>query len=587
MVSADVQTLLAIAGSFVLTALAVWGVWRQGSKAWKAIDKNQPLILKAGTRSEEAAKIVDQGTTTCAHCSFVNFQYLIFCAVCAKPLSSTKKIKGQPTTNSSRAERAQRRGEWLRKSDVEGKFFWFRGPVATTTATGAPQPGFVFHFATPSDSTSTALDQQVLVKWSDPTSSDALVFATGSSLLSATATAMSTVTTQPFPTKYTEFVNRTSALAQPGNKLRLRFKNTDPDAVYLEIMTQLAVLDLGDLHAQFIVNYTDTSTLNGAYTTRIDWHRDWLSMMTKKLADPASGLFTCVNEVDQTYYINSDSHAVLGDEHLNFFYAAGRLVGRALVQGDLIEFHLATPLLKILLGLPVSFHDLEHFDPVTYKNLKFLVENSNVESLDLDFSVQEKRNGEVVTVNLIPNGRNVPVTDANKLEYLNRKTQYVLVESVAPQLHALCKGFYEVVPQELLLIFDPEELDYVLCGSDEIDVDEWERESRYGMGLYDHGAKRWFWRMVREMPEDYKRRLLHYATGSTRVPVGGFKALKSWDGRIAPFTLESCLLVDGQILTATPCFNRVTLPLHWEKKKLKAMLYAVLDPETYPLLVKL
>lgn len=572
-------------------------------KGWKTIEMNEPLIMEAGSRTDEALKAVERGSTACTKCSFANLTHLKFCAVCGDALGDASarkkalKTRGPLTQTAEaavavRGARASRRGEWVRKTDVQGKVFWFRAPTSTTTQ---QQPGFVARFDGVAMASAPLNDQvaNLTVQWLDPTSSstDALTFSVGSGVLLSSAQELLAVSTQPFPAKYTTFVNRTSALASPqgtsSSGMQLRFRSADKDDMFLKSMTQLTVLSQDDLRGPIIVRYA-LGTAFANSTKSVDWHKDWLAVLQEKLTDPATGLFTRVNDVDQTYYINPNSQALLGDDHLNYFYAAGRLIGRALLQGDLMAFHMATPLLKILLGQPLSFHDLEHFDPVTYKNLKYLLENKNVESLDLDFSVQEKRggaNGQVVTIDLIPNGRNIQVTDANKMEYLTRKTQHVLVESVRAQLYALTKGFYEVVPQELLLIFDAEELDYVLCGSDEIDVDEWERASKYNQFLFDHPAKRYFWRFVREMPEDYKRRLLHFATGSTRVPIGGFAALQSWDGRLSPFSLQSVELVDGKLLKSEPCFNKVILPMHIDKKKMKALLYATLDPETYEFVV--
>ncbi|KAJ0407645.1 hypothetical protein P43SY_010186 [Pythium insidiosum] len=60
---------------------------------------------------------------------------------------------------------------------------------------------------------------------------------------------------------------------------------------------------------------------------------------------------------------------ILGDNHLGHFFATGRFLGRALLEGNVTGFHLALPLLKIILGQPVSLSDLEFFDPETYRNL--------------------------------------------------------------------------------------------------------------------------------------------------------------------------------------------------------------------------
>ncbi|KAJ0390569.1 hypothetical protein P43SY_010443 [Pythium insidiosum] len=155
---------------------------------------------------------------------------------------------------------------------------------------------------------------------------------------------------------------------------------------------------------------------------------------------------------------------ILGDNRLAHFFATGHFLGRALLEGNVTGFHLALPQLKIILGQPVSLSDREFFDPETYRNLVWLLEHDGVDALGLDFSVWEELttadgSTQTVVVDLIPNGRDVEGTDPNKAEFVDRKFRYMVFESVSSQLNALLKGVYEVVPPEMLMLFDAEELD--------------------------------------------------------------------------------------------------------------------------------
>ena len=62
-------------------------------------------------------------------------------------------------------------------------------------------------------------------------------------------------------------------------------------------------------------------------------------------------------------------------------------------------------------------------------------------------------------VDLIERGSTVPVTDANKLQYLDALAQYRLVTRVKDELHAFLKGFNDLVPDNLLCMFDEYELE--------------------------------------------------------------------------------------------------------------------------------
>lgn len=181
-----------------------------------------------------------------------------------------------------------------------------------------------------------------------------------------------------------------------------------------------------------------------------------------------------VRQPCRTDFLEERSEQVLGEDHLLYFFATGRLVGHALLDGHALGFHLCLPLLKIILGQPVTLSDLEFFDPEVFQSLRWILEN-DVGCLALEFSVLRQRDDSNKSafkiVDIIPNGRHCAVTEDNKQQFVMRKLQYLLFDSVADQLHMFLRGIYEVVPQDLLLLLDAEEFDNLLCGSDEIDVD--------------------------------------------------------------------------------------------------------------------
>ena len=72
-------------------------------------------------------------------------------------------------------------------------------------------------------------------------------------------------------------------------------------------------------------------------------------------------------------------------------------------------------------------------------------------------------------------------------------------EQSREQLSQMLRGLYEVVPQHLLLMFDHQELELLLCGLPEINVDDWEIHTEYkGTYTQDSQVILWFWQIVRE-----------------------------------------------------------------------------------------
>lgn len=384
-----------------------------------------------------------------------------------------------------------------------------------------------------------------------------------------------------FPSKLAQFITATASLFSTSTSSTDEFKSRlsiQRPSLLSDSIAAIASLTSTQMRASIRVDFVQEQGIDAGGV-----YREWFVQVNQQIVSPEAGIFLCTNQHDQTFYLHPQSREILGEQqYLAHCFAAGRLHGRALLEGNATGFHLALPLLKIILGLPVAFYDLEYLDPEVYTSLKWLVENDDVDALGLDFTVVEKLpNGSPRVVELVPGGSNIDVMDANKLEYVDRRVRYLLFDRVWSQLYAFLQGLYQVVPAALLRLFDPEELDYVLSGSDEINVDDWELHTIISSTLAMYPAHEMFWKVVRELSTEEKRRLLQFATGSTRVPPGGFAALTSHDGRLALFTLRGVRVkaTHGH-LHSHACFNRVDLPMYASLKKMRAAVYAAISSES-------
>ena len=75
--------------------------------------------------------------------------------------------------------------------------------------------------------------------------------------------------------------------------------------------------------------------------------------------------------------------------------------------------------------------------------------------------------------------------------------QWRLKRGVQEQTKAFLDGFNEVVPLHWLQFFDERELELMLCGMQELNVNEWERNTIYRN--YNRSSKQvqWFWQCMR------------------------------------------------------------------------------------------
>jgi E3 ubiquitin-protein ligase NEDD4 len=90
--------------------------------------------------------------------------------------------------------------------------------------------------------------------------------------------------------------------------------------------------------------------------------------------------------------------------------------------------------------------------------------------VDETFTTTEKRLGKTVTVELKPGGADIPVTEANKKDYVDLVVEYRISKRVKDQLDALMSGFNELIPQEMISAFDERELGFLIGGTSAIDV---------------------------------------------------------------------------------------------------------------------
>lgn len=376
----------------------------------------------------------------------------------------------------------------------------------------------------------------------------------------------------PFKDKYAWFLEQTSALIKPWEDGHLKMR-VHRENILVESMEQLLGVQMEHIHMPLRIEFIGEVAIDAG-----GLEREWFALVTERLFDETIGLFMCAHVDSLAYVINPNSVEASAD-HLLYFRGAGRLLGRALLEGQLMKAHLALPVLKHLLGVPISFSDLEFYDQEVYKSLKWMKENDGVDALCLDFSVNNRKlNGEVEVIDLKEDGRNIEVTDENKHEYMYLRLRHIMLDSFAEQLQHLMAGVFEVIPQELILVFDYQELELVLCGVPSIDVDDWKAHTQVSDELPEE-VLGWFWEIVEAFSDEERARLLQFTTGSSRVPVQGFKALTSYDGRICHFTLKAVPFPENAYPRAHTCFNRIDLPVYKSKKEMEEVLSLVINME--------
>ncbi|KAB5546698.1 hypothetical protein PHYPO_G00075000 [Pangasianodon hypophthalmus] len=257
--------------------------------------------------------------------------------------------------------------------------------------------------------------------------------------------------------------------------------------------------------------------------------REWFFLLSHEVLNPMYCLFEYAGKDNYCLQINPASS--INPDHLKYFRFIGRFIAMALFHGRFIDTGFSLPFYKRILNKPLTLKDLESIDPEFYNSLIWIKDN-NIEEcgLEMFFSVDKEILGEITTHELKPDGGNILVTEENKEEYIRLVAEWRLSRGVEEQAQAFFEGFNEVLPQEFLQYFDAKELEVLLCGMQEIDLADWQRNTIYKH--YTRTSKQivWFWQLVKEMDNEKRMRLLQFVTGTCRLPVGGFNDLMGSNG---------------------------------------------------------
>lgn len=166
--------------------------------------------------------------------------------------------------------------------------------------------------------------------------------------------------------------------------------------------------------------------------------REWFQVLSRQMFDPGYALFIPVSSDRTTFHPNQLSG--VNEEHLMFFKFIGRIIGKALYEGRVLDCHFSRAVYKRILGKAVSVKDMESLDPDYYKSLVWMLENDITDIITETFSVDNDKFGVVETIDFIPNGRNIAVTEENKHEYVRLMVEWRLTGSVKEQLDEFLKG---------------------------------------------------------------------------------------------------------------------------------------------------
>lgn len=304
--------------------------------------------------------------------------------------------------------------------------------------------------------------------------------------------------------------------------------------------------------------------------------KEWFLLLIRKVFQPEYGLFV-YHEDSGCYWFNP---GLTKDFH-NEYHLVGLLMGLAVYNSIILDLRFPLCCYKKLLSptahkvetpgrADIKLHDLAGVMPTLSRSLQQLLDYTGCVEHDMcyTFQVAYKVFDASVTFNLRPNGNQIPVTNINKEEFVSLYIEHILNDSIANQFAAFYHGFHRVCDSNALLLFCPEEVEMLVCGSPTIDMRALEGVTLYDGYTTSESTIRNFWEVVHSLTVEQQRSVLLFVTGSHRVPIGGMESMHFKISKL-PFPSPTRTNI---LPMAQTCFNHLLLPPYKTKKRLREKL---------------
>eukprot|EP00798_Chlamydomonas_sp_ICE-L_P023306 gene23306-30543_t len=314
--------------------------------------------------------------------------------------------------------------------------------------------------------------------------------------------------------------------------------------------------------------------------------KEFFLLLIAELLSPEIGLLE-QQEESNTFWFKQAKN--LSEEEASRYLLLGVVLGLAVYNRVLLDFPLPLVLYKLLLGRgqqPLGLRDLEDMQPSVARSLRALLKYDPMEggasvedAFCLSFSIEMvMQGGGRELVELKPGGDDIVVSSENRHEYVELLVDHLLNKSVAPHFKAFSRGFRMLCDGPATRLFNPQELERLVCGNPHLDFTALQQNAKYEGGFSSSTEViQWMWEIVRSvLTMEEKKRFLKFFTGSDRAPIGGLGSLKC--------VVQRDGTDSGKLPTSHTCFNTLLLPEYASKAKLASLLkLAIMNSEGFGL----
>jgi hypothetical protein len=262
------------------------------------------------------------------------------------------------------------------------------------------------------------------------------------------------------------------------------------------------------------------------------------------------------------------------DEDLKYYRFIGQLMGIALRCSITLSLRLPSFFWKFLLGEPFDRDDLLAFDAQMVMSADSILacNEEEYDSFELTWRTLNSADEEI---DLIPNGRRIPVAYEERHEFVERMIYARMTES-NKQMAAVKAGLGVIVPLAPLLCFTWQELEERIVGRHDIDVDLLMSHTVYDGVNPEAQYVRYFWRVLRRFTPELRCRFLQFVGSRARLPVIGGEWGMPF--KILPPPPGSFRNPDAVAPLSQTCFFSLSLPAYTtEEIMYRKLEYAIVN----------
>ncbi|CAO3590665.1 unnamed protein product [Absidia cylindrospora] len=351
------------------------------------------------------------------------------------------------------------------------------------------------------------------------------------------------------------------------------------DHIIEDTLQQLEEKSIQDLKKQLRIQFVGEEGVDEGGV-----QKEFFQLMVRELFDLKYGMFT-FNDESRLCWFNA--HLMLENDTddgtgggkedvttIREYKLLGLLIGLAVYNSVILDLHFPLALYKKLMNVPVDISDLKQLDPSLGHGLDQLLHmnqhlqespSATIDEFDHYFQVDIESFGQLKTFDLKPDGGSIMVTKDDREEFVNLYVDFLLNKSIKKQFAAFQLGFNLICQDCAIKIFRPEEIEQLVCGSSDLDFYALEKSTVYDGGWNENSTViRYFWEIVHDFTFEEKKKLLFFATGSDRAPIGGLSKLQ--------FVIAKNGGDSDRLPTSHTCYNVLLLCEYGSKEKLRERL---------------